>query len=534
MELADALAENAGHRDEAPVQVFLGRSRRPNARAGAEVDVPVEVLERVFPEVALVLDVLLEEGDRRRHAVRADVLHPAGDARHVGERHGRGEEVADLRLRARPRLQPTITLEVEPVAEEDAGVALLERRVADFLGRSHRPARHRRRCAGNAAGWYRTRAPRPRPSPVPARGRTPDRRRRRRGCRSARAAGRAPSPRRRSGRPGRARAPPRRSPAAGSRSGNRRRVGVGEIDAHGGEQPVAAPLRPPFSFLDDVDPCHRAAFRGVPAPGLEVGQQHLALELLVGARRHRPPDVVRAAALGAEGPPAFEQHEHRQFLRRQPLLVPDRRRRVGRELEDVVAVARQRHQVRELADRRERRAARHLDRHAALEPREIELDRLRRAREVRDAQHGFAVVLAQVREHLAVAGLEENERAAAERLEALADLDQAARPVEQRRRVARLRLDVDRLVAVHRVHDRRQVQLLRVGAREAGVAVRAPLHRRAHAVAVAEIDVVAHADLVAVVEDRRAGHGEAAGTSSARSARGRSRAAGRGGGGCRR
>ena len=53
-----------------------------------------------------------------------------------------------------------------------------------------------------------------------------------------------------------------------------------------------------------------------------------------------------------------------------------------------------------------------------------------------------------------------------------------------------------------------RVEPLRVGAGEAGVAVGAPLHRRAHAVAVAEVDVVAHADLVAVVDDRRARQGE--------------------------
>ena len=70
---------------------------------------------------------------------------------------------------------------------------------------------------------------------------------------------------------------------------------------------------------------------------------------------------------------------------------------------------------------------------------------------------------------------------------------------------ARLRLDVDRLVAVDRVHDHRQEQLGRVAAREPAVAVGGPLHRRAHTIAVAEIDVVAHADLVAIVEDRRAG-----------------------------
>ena len=35
-----------------------------------------------------------------------------------------------------------------------------------------------------------------------------------------------------------------------------------------------------------------------------------------------------------------------------------------------------------------------------------------------------------------------------------------------------------------------------------------PLHGRANAVAVAEVDVVAHADLVAVIEDRRAREAE--------------------------
>ena len=42
-----------------------------------------------------------------------------------------------------------------------------------------------------------------------------------------------------------------------------------------------------------------------------------------------------------------------------------------------------------------------------------------------------------------------------------------------------------------------------VGGREAGVTVRGPLHRGAYPVAVAEPDVVAHADLVAVVQHRR-------------------------------
>ena len=75
-------------------------------------------------------------------------------------------------------------------------------------------------------------------------------------------------------------------------------------------------------------------------------------------------------------------------------------------------------------------------------------------------------------------------------------------------RIALLGLDVDRVVAVERVHHRWQHQVRWVGAGETAVAVHRPLHRRAYAVAVAEKDVVAHADLVAVVNHRRTGHGK--------------------------
>src|ERR1044072_6876860 len=61
--------------------------------------------------------------------------------------------------------------------------------------------------------------------------------------------------------------------------------------------------------------------------------------------------------------------------------------RVLGDLEPVEAARRERQQVRELADLREPRAAEHLDRAAALGGRQVELDGLRRAREVVDAQH---------------------------------------------------------------------------------------------------------------------------------------------------
>ena len=147
------------------------------------------------------------------------------------------------------------------------------------------------------------------------------------------------------------------------------------------------------------------------------------------------------------------------------------------------------------------------DRHAALELGQIQFDRLRRARQVGDAQDGGAFVFAQIGEDLAVLRIQQAIAAAAEHLVLAADGDGPAHPHQQRMRVGGLRFDVDGLIAVQRVHDRRQHQARRVGdAGEAAVAIGRPLHRRAHAVAVAEMDVVAHADFVAVIDDRRAGH----------------------------
>ena len=159
--------------------------------------------------------------------------------------------------------------------------------------------------------------------------------------------------------------------------------------------------------------------------------------------------------------------------------------------------------VRAAADLREAVAAEELDRRRAGEEREVQLGVLGEAREVRHHQDALPVVAADEGEDAVVRRVEELDRAAAEGAVALAQRDQPPHPPEQRVRVALLRLDVDRLEVVLGVDDHRQVELLRVGAREAGVAVGAPLHRRAHAVAVAEVEVVAHADLVAVVDDGR-------------------------------
>ena len=103
-------------------------------------------------------------------------------------------------------------------------------------------------------------------------------------------------------------------------------------------------------------------------------------------------------------------------------------------------------------------------------------------------------------------GIEEAQSAAAEGAPRATGRDQPLDPVQQRGGRATLRLDIDRLEPVHRIHDRRQIQTRRIRPRKPPVAIERPLHRRAHAVAIAQKDIVPHPDLVAVIEDRRARH----------------------------
>ncbi len=273
--------------------------------------------------------------------------------------------------------------------------------------------------------------------------------------------------------------------------------------------------------------------------GAAVGERHVEplQEDAVEAGRERGAGAERdsgdARVLGGEPPLILGEGDERLALQRRSVLrlvqrlervAHDHRDEVGKRFRDrlmparhfgllrqekpVKAVGRQRQQVGQLADRRKRRATEQLQGHAARIGLQIELDRLRVARQVDHAEDRLARMGADVGEDLAVARIDELQRAAPEGLMRAADGDEPLHPVQQRGRRAGLRLDVDGLVAVDRVHDRRQVELLRIGAAETGIAVGRPLHRRAHPVTVAEIDVVAHADLVAIVDDGRARHRE--------------------------
>ena len=61
--------------------------------------------------------------------------------------------------------------------------------------------------------------------------------------------------------------------------------------------------------------------------------------------------------------------------------------------------------------------------------------------------------------------------------------------------------DIDCLVSVHGIHNDGTVKASGIGTGETGVAIRGPLHRGPDSVAIAQVDVVAHADLVTIIDD---------------------------------
>ena len=285
------------------------------------------------------------------------------------------------------------------------------------------------------------------------------------------------------------------APALGQRHQVKAVPAVGAAHRHLGDQPLAARGGQigPAQQLGRVQP---HILVGEPAAVQQIGRQHLMLE----QPSTRPRQQAGIAVAHDDG------HQFRSRPRQ--VHVPGRRLGLGRQQEPIEPVTRQGEEIGQLADGGKGRLAGQFHRHPPAKGAQVQFHPLGRARQVAHAQHGFVLGRAQEGQDLAVAGVKEPERAAPEAFAPAPHRDHALHPVEQAGGRAQLRLHVHRLEAVDRVLDRRQVQAGGVGAGKAAVAVLAPLHGGAHAVAIAQKDVVAHADLVAVIDDRRARHGK--------------------------
>src|SRR5438477_3635920 len=103
--------------------------------------------------------------------------------------------------------------------------------------------------------------------------------------------------------------------------------------------------------------------------------------------------------------------------------------------------------------------------------------------------------------------LQKFNRSSAENARGFAQMNDALHPREERMLRSPLRFHINPLISVNRVGNQWRVQTFRIGAGKSAVPPAIPLHRRAYTIAVAEINVVAHADFIAIINDRSSGHG---------------------------
>ncbi len=158
-------------------------------------------------------------------------------------------------------------------------------------------------------------------------------------------------------------------------------------------------------------------------------------------------------------------------------------------------------EIRQVADRRKFDLTKKFHRHTALEHRQIQFGALHETRQVGHRQDDFIFQAADKNQNPPICGIKKLGGAPAESTETLAQCNQPLHPPQKRAQIFLLGIHVDRFVMMLRVDDDREKQPLRVGMREARVAIGAPLHRRAHAVPIAKVKIIAHANLITVIND---------------------------------
>ena len=80
--------------------------------------------------------------------------------------------------------------------------------------------------------------------------------------------------------------------------------------------------------------------------------------------------------------------------------------------------------------------------------------------------------------------------------------------MQQRTGVAQLILHIHRLVAKLAIRDHWQRKLLGVRIRKTRIALVRPLHRCAHPIAIMQPNIIAHADLIPVIQHRGTGQAQ--------------------------
>src|SRR5450755_1421567 len=86
-------------------------------------------------------------------------------------------------------------------------------------------------------------------------------------------------------------------------------------------------------------------------------------------------------------------------------------------------------------------------------------------------------------------------------MEDLSQRNHVSHPTQKRGWIALLRFHIHSFIAPDGIHDNWAVESSRIGARKPRIPICAPLHRRAHAVPIAQVNVVPHPNFITVIEN---------------------------------
>ena len=110
------------------------------------------------------------------------------------------------------------------------------------------------------------------------------------------------------------------------------------------QQPLAV-VGAPLALFNDVDVPDDPVLAGKPAFVLQIGGEDILLELRLGSAFDGAPHRAGDIATTKERQPALGQHQHREFARREMVLMPDRRLDIGGQAKGVVAMPFQGQQI---------------------------------------------------------------------------------------------------------------------------------------------------------------------------------------------
>ncbi len=141
-----------------------------------------------------------------------------------------------------------------------------------------------------------------------------------------------------------------------------------------------------------------------------------------------------------------------------------------------------------------------LDGNPSFESRQVEFRTLNESREIRNDQYALVLIGTDKSQDFSVLRVKELNRSAPKGSISIPQCNDPLHPPNERTGITLLYVDIHCFVVILRIRNDREIETLRIGTRKACVSISTPLHRGTNPIPVAEVDIVTHSNLIAVVD----------------------------------